>query len=141
VLANVTVSPDDAVALTVKSGSPYVLLPSVPNVIVWFVFPPIVSVPLPVAASVAEVCALTSNAVEPPGVPAVVVIVSVAVLEVWVGVKETGWGLNTPVATVGSTLVTLRLAVNVPALPGPLPLLTVTVYVTVPGVPDVSVPD
>ena len=55
VLVNVTVSLDDAVALTVKSGSPYVLNPSAPNVIVWFALPPMVSVPLPVAESVAEV--------------------------------------------------------------------------------------
>ena len=120
-------SPDDAVALTVKSGSPYVLVPSGPNVIVWFVLPPMVSVPLPVAESVAEVCALTSKAVEPPGVPALVVIVSVAVLEVWAGVNETGFGLNEAVAPLGSALITLRVAVNAPALPAPLPRLTVTV--------------
>src|SRR5262249_4351822 len=127
VAVNVTVSPDDAVALTMKSGSPYVLVASVSNVIVWFVLPPMVSVPLPVAKSVAEVCALTANAVDPPGVPAVVVMVSVAVIEGWAGVNETGFGLNAAVAPVGSALVTLRVAVNEPALPWPLPLLTVTV--------------
>ena len=34
--AKLTGSPDDAVALTVKSRSPYVLPASAPNVIVWF---------------------------------------------------------------------------------------------------------
>src|SRR5438128_5437520 len=33
--AKLTVNPDDAVALAAKSGSPYVLSASAPNVIVW----------------------------------------------------------------------------------------------------------
>ena len=80
-----------------------------------------------VAKSPADVSALTVKLVLPEGVAAVVVIVSVVVFEVSLEVNETGFGEKDAVAPVGRAVVTLMVAVKLPLLPGPLPLLTVTV--------------
>ena len=84
-------------------------------------------VPVFVAKSAVLVAALTVNTVLPPGVAAVVEIVSVDVLKLSAGTKLTGFGENNAVVPVGSAVVTLRVAVKAPALPGPVPRLTVTV--------------
>jgi hypothetical protein len=88
-----------------------------------------VRIPSPVAKSLAEVAAFTVKLVAPTGVDAFVLIVRVAVLLAFAAVKETGLGEKDALAPAGNALVTLRVAVNAPAAPGPEPRLTVIVYV------------
>ena len=79
-----------------------------------------VSVPLPVDESpvTAGLFARTVNGVEPVGVAAVVVIVSVEVLERSAAAKLTVLGLNEALAPAGRAVVTLRSALKaVPAAP------------------------
>src|SRR5229473_4995785 len=69
------------VALTVKGASPYVLLPSAPNVIAWFAwFTPRVPLPVEESPGTEELDACTVKPVEPAGVAAVVLIVNVDIL-------------------------------------------------------------
>jgi hypothetical protein len=88
-----------------------------------------VRVPLPVAKSLAEVAAFTVKLVAPTGVDAVVLIVRVAVLLAFAAAKETGLGEKDALAPAGNAPVTLRVAVNAPEEPGPVPRFTVIVYV------------
>src|SRR6187551_1405172 len=82
--------------------------------------------------------ASTVKPVEPLGVTAVVVMVSVEVLDVSPAAKLTVDGLKVAVAPDGRAVVTLRLAVkSVPVAPL---RFTVTAYVALPAVPDVRLP-
>jgi hypothetical protein len=63
----------------------------------------------------------------PLGVAAVVLIVSVAVFELSEEPKETLLGLNEYVAPAGREVIIVKSAVNVPDVPPPVPLFTVTV--------------
>jgi hypothetical protein len=77
--------------------------------------------------------ACTVKAVELAGVAAVVLIVSVDVLDGSEATKLTVLGLNDAVAPVGNEVVKLRFALKgMPVAPF---LLTVTVYVAPPAVP------
>jgi hypothetical protein len=79
-----------------------------------------VKVPVPVDESPVApgLLARTVNDVEPGGVAAVVLIVSVDVLEVSPAAKVTVLGLNDALAPVGKELVTLRSALKaVPVAP------------------------
>jgi hypothetical protein len=76
------------------------------------------------AKSDADVAALTVNGVVPAGVAAVVLIVRVEVFEVSAATNETGFGTKDAVAPVGSTVVTVNVAVKAPEEPGPDPLFT-----------------
>jgi hypothetical protein len=98
------------------------------------------SVPLPVDESpvTAALFARTVNGLEPAGVAAVVVIVSVEVLELSAAAKLTVLGLNEALAPEGRAVVTLRSALK--AVPVAPLRFTVTVYVALPAVPLVSVP-
>jgi hypothetical protein len=82
--------------------------------------------PSPNAKSLALVAAFTVKGTTPPGVTDVVPMVSVAVLEVLLGVKETGFGEKDAVTPAGSVEVIVRVAVNAPL---PVPRSTVTRYV------------
>jgi hypothetical protein len=88
--------------------------------------------PAPVAKSAADVSAFTVKGVVPPGVAPVVEIVNVAVLLVSAAANETGFGTKDAVAPVGSTVVTESAAVKAPAEPGPVPRVTVMVYMALP---------
>jgi hypothetical protein len=81
---------------------------------------PIASVPLPVDASegTEALMASTVNGVEPAGVTAVVVIVSVEVREFCAPVKVTLLGLKDAVAPLGKEVVMLKSAVKLPVAPG-----------------------
>jgi hypothetical protein len=82
-----------------------------------------VRVPSPNAKSFALVAAFTVKGATPPGVAEVVVMVSVAVLELLLEVKETGFGEKDAVTPTGSVEVMDSVAVNAP-LPVPLPTVT-----------------
>ena len=89
-----------------------------------------VNVPPAVAKSLALVAAFTVNDVTVfPGVALVVLMVRVEVLELWLGVNDTGFVENDAEAPVGSAVVTLRVAVKAPLDPLPEPRFTVIVYV------------
>lgn len=145
VLLKLTARPEEAVALTVKSGSPKVLFPRAPNVIVWLAFCT-VSVPFPVALSTPPpvVSAAFTVKLVPPGVfagvVALVVMVRVDVLLDSAAVKAIGLGEKDAVTPVGNAVVTLKFALNAPADPGPEPRFTVIVKVVLPPVPYVRVP-
>jgi hypothetical protein len=101
---------------------------------------PIVNVPEPVEESpvTAGFAACTVKPVEPLGVSAVVVIVTVDVRDVSAAAKFTVDGLKAAVAPDGSAVVRPRFALNaVPVAPF---RLTVTTNVALPAVPDVSSP-
>jgi hypothetical protein len=103
-----------------------------------FAAPVTVKVPGPVALSVDPVLlARTVKRVLPAGVPLVVVIVKVDVLEYGEGPIPTELGEKENVAPVGKGVVMVKSAVKV--FPPP-PRVTVTRYVTLPAVPEVSVP-
>src|SRR6266851_1769460 len=91
------------VALTVKGASPYVLLPSAPNVIAWFAwFTPRVPLPVEESPGTDGLDACTVKPVEPAGVAAVVLIVNVDDLEVSEVPKLRVLGLNEAVAPLGN---------------------------------------
>ena len=83
--------------------------------------------PEPSAKSLAPVWALTVKLVVPPGVAGVVEIVKVDVCEDAAAAKETGFGEKDAFAPVGKDVMTLRVAVNAPDEPVPVPRLTVIV--------------
>src|SRR4030067_3539472 len=74
----------------------------------------ITKVPFPVAKSLALVDAFTEKDVVPAGVDEVVDIVNVDPLEVWLGVKDTGFGEKEALAPAGKADATLGTAVQFP---------------------------
>src|SRR4030067_1254167 len=87
----------------------------------------ITKVPFPVAKSLALVDAFTEKDVVPAGVDEVVDIVNVDPLEVWLGVKDTGFGEKEALAPAGKADGMLRIAGKFHEEPEPLPRFTVDV--------------
>jgi hypothetical protein len=82
--------------------------------------------------------ACTVNPVEPAGVAAVVVIVSVELFDVSPAANVNELGLNDAVAPAGNAVGTLRFTVKVVPV-APL-RFTVSAYVALPAVPDDNAP-
>ena len=86
-----------------------------------------VSVPVFDAKSLEEVAAWTVKLVDPAGVELVVFMNNVPICTLSLALKWKGFGEKDAVAPVGNGVVTLRVALNAPAEPLPLPLFTSTV--------------
>jgi hypothetical protein len=135
--------PGVTVALSVTDAAPNVAAAFDAAVVVAMADAPTVNAPEPSAKSPlpAVFAARTVNAVEPAGVPDVVLIVRVDVIKLVPFEKLRVAGLNDALVPAGRTLETWRDASNaVPGPDGPL-RVTVTRYVALPALPADSGPD